>query len=368
MPPDSGPESKAEFARLLRLIAERLTDDEIAIFQGIYLNEETPKELAERLQIKLDTLYKRLRRLEEKIKAILIELGKDPNKGRTFVKSPSDPPTDPSDEIRDPIVKRLADRVKSSSLPEARALKPLSVQARHALTDKLLGPLEEEEPQPAAEKESAAKARPTEREEEKKGGAVVRALPQRRVDPPRRRAWWPLALAAAMVLGVGFLWLVLRRPPPAQIAYHLRVEGDKAVRGDTPLPVDAPVRLRPSTRFLVALTPTAPIEDPTLRMLIVRDGKARLVRPPFESDGQGKLTIDKPARDALGDQVNGPAELVWLVGRAMPAEPELEQIALDPSASAPEGTTVLRAAAVFVDWGGASLSPRGTSRSEVASR
>ncbi|MFO0589059.1 MAG: CHAT domain-containing protein [Polyangiaceae bacterium] len=242
------------------------------------------------------------------------------------------PPAPP----RDPIVEELAQQIKTSSLPEARALVPMSASERRAMVTALLGPEEDEGPGPADN--------------------VVPLSGRRRAGG---RRWWPYLVAAALG-ALGAAALVLRSGAGRdEVAYELRVEGDMVVRGDTPPPPDAPVVLRPSTRLLVVLTPAGRAPDASLRMLVVRDGKARLLHPPFENDGQGKITIDKAARDALGDQENGSAELVWIVGRPMPEDEELSRIALGPREFATPGLTVLRRRALFKDWGGASLSSPG---------
>lgn len=310
---------------------------------------------------------------------------------------PSDPnePSTPSPEL-DPVVQELAARVKASSLREARALVPLSAGDRRALTDKLLGPAEDAGPneQAKGDAQSEARGRPllrlvpsspqgapqndfTERDRVLVSPRVrqVGASPshmslgsQDTASPimgpppvthpaakaPRTRRWWPLALVAAFgVLAPTLVWLQTRGPSPEAVAYDLRAEGDMVVRGDTPPPADAPLRLRPSTRLLVVLAPQRPVPDAALRMLVVRRGKARILRPPYENDGAGKLTIDKPAREALGDQENGPAELVWIVGGPMPEDQEIERFALNPLVKTPPGIAVVRRAAVFEDWGGA---------------
>jgi hypothetical protein len=168
--------------------------------------------------------------------------------------------------------------------------------------------------------------------------------------PPRRR-WWPVALVAALaVLVPGLVWFQSWIPSTAAVAYDVRAEGDLPLRGDTPPPPDAPLRLRPSTRLHVVLTPQKPIADAALRMLVVRDGKARLLRPSYGNDGQGTLTIDKAAREALGDQVDGPAELVWVVGRLLPDDAAIERIALDHSTVAPPWGVIVRRTVVFEGW------------------
>jgi tetratricopeptide (TPR) repeat protein len=292
----------------------------------------------------------------------------------------------------DPVVQAFAARVKASSLPEARALVPLSAAARSALLDHVLGPAEEAElPEEKRSTGSGAPrapgllrapsppqmvslggslpsfgAGPPGNDQEPLSPSDVAIQAIRPVDPhhpitsasparaPLSRRWWLVALVAA--LGLLVPGLVLFRawiPSTAAVAYDLRAEGDMPVRGDTPPPADAPLHLRPSTRLRVVLAPQKPFADVALRMLVVRDGKARLLRPPYENDGQGKLTIDRPAREALGDQVDGPAELVWVLGRMLPDDAAIEWIAVDHGTVSPPWGVIVRRAVVFEDWGGA---------------
>lgn len=280
---------------------------------------------------------------------------------------PSDPnePIAPAPEL-DPVVQELAARVKASSLPEARALVPLSADDRRALTDKLLGPAEDARPTDAASEEAAPWSRgqpliwlvPSPPPGAPQNDSTERDRAPRATHAaakaPRARRWWPLALVAAFGLLVpAVVWLQTRGPSPEALAYDLRVEGDSVVRGDTPPPADAPLHLRPSTRLLVVLAPQRPVPDASLRMLVVRRGKARIVRPPFENDGAGKLTIDRSAREVLGDQENGPAELVWIAGAPLPTDEQAELLALNPQKKTPSGIALVRRLAVLEDWGGA---------------
>lgn len=307
------------------------------------------------------------------------------------MKTPSDPRgASAASPPQDPVVSKLAERLRASSSPAARALIPLSGEERRTLAVALLGPapdgeegareaptspLETSSLPPAEEAQSPAPIdvlktsslppageaqapAPTPILERPLPAPVVQVAPT--PPPPRRRAprWWPMALAAALGLfAAPLLWFRGLRTDPAQVAYDLRAQGDVDVRGEPPLASGAPLRLRPSTRLLVVLTPRGAVPDAALRMLVVRDGKARIVRPPFENDGQGKLAIDRTARDALGDQENGPAEIVWIIGRPMPEDAEIERIALDPGAKAPPGTVVLRRSTIFLDWQGAPTAP-----------
>lgn len=264
--------------------------------------------------------------------------------------TPSEPdyPSAPSPPL-DPVVSELARRIKASSLPEARALVPLSAEQRRALTDKLLGTDEDARPAPAP--------------------PVLHVVPSPEVTRPRARRWWPAAVAAALcVLLPALLWL--RGAPVAECS-----QCDIAGPSDTPPRPEAPLRLGPSTTLAMVLSPPESGPDATVRMLVVRGGQARLVWPAYEIDGRGQLRIDEPARDALGDQEDGPAELVWLVGREMPDDDLLEQIAVDPGLYPPPGagSTVRRRAVVFESWGvpadggGGRPAPSGTAATPAGS-
>lgn len=261
--------------------------------------------------------------------------------------TPSDPdhPSAPSPPL-DPVVMELARRIKASSLPEARALVPLSGEQRRALTDRLLGADEDASPEERSVEDSSPRTAPN--------PPALRLVPSPETKKPRAWRWWPIAVAAAIaILSTTAVWFGAAPSPRDLVAYDLRVEGDLAVRGDDPPPAEAPMRLRPSTRLLVVLSPRGPARDASLRMLVVRGGRARLLRPAYENDGRGQLTIDRPTRDVIGNQQDGPAELVWLVGPQMPADVLLEPIALTQGLAPPPGCAVLRRAVVFEGWSAA---------------
>lgn len=80
LPPDSGPESKVELAEILDRIQEALTDEEMALFQGVYFEHVKSEELARRLGIKLEAFHKRVQRMEAKVRAVLSFDPENPDK------------------------------------------------------------------------------------------------------------------------------------------------------------------------------------------------------------------------------------------------------------------------------------------------
>lgn len=174
---------------------------------------------------------------------------------------------------------------------------------------------------------------------------------QARVIPLRSRFRWAWGLvAAAAALSVMFGALLWMRPRPKAVAYHLEVKGDSAIRGDKPRS-DDPVHLGPSTPLVITLTPKEPARDMALRVLIVRGNKAQILAPAQAIGADGSIAIRGPAREILGDQSNGPAELVIMIGRSLPDDEAVEDIARDSSREAPDGVTVLRRAMLLEEWG-----------------
>lgn len=258
---------------------------------------------------------------------------------------PDPPPSgEPTGDL-DPEIAAFARRLRASEDPAAALLRPLPDDAAARLAERVLrardeaagGAANEGAKEPTREPASVAAPEPAQ------GGRVI-PLPRRR---PWTR-WLPLAAAAALALAVVPIWRL--RPQPERIAYVLQVKGDSALRGDDPASSE-PVRLRPSTPLRVALTPEKPARDRSLRVLVVRGDKVQMVTPAYSVVASGAIAIDAAARDALGDQANGPAELVFVVGAGLPADDEVERLAASPGREAPPGATVLRRAVLFEGWG-----------------
>ena len=242
---------------------------------------------------------------------------------------PTDPPGagDPqSGEGGDPTapdaeVSELARRLAASDDPIAALLRPLPDDAADRVVLRAL---------------DAAKKAPA-------GGQVVSF--------PARRARLGV-VAVALVAAAAAVFLVMRRPPsPERTAYVLDIHGDSAQRGDDPA-TGAPVKLRPSTTLRVRLTPSVPVRDKALRLLVVREGKARLLDGVAHAiAADGAVVLDTAARAALGDQQDGAAELVFVVGQGLPGDDEVKRLAEDPSGKPGAGFDVLRRAVVFEGWG-----------------
>ncbi len=189
---------------------------------------------------------------------------------------------------------------------------------------------------------------------------VERALavaPRPKVVPLPRRARWPrwtaFAAAAAMVLAVvvAVFFLIGRPTPPQRTAYVLELKGDATQRSDDPEPA-GPVKLRPTTRLRARLAPVVPVRDKLLRVLVVRGGKAELLdRPPYAVAADGAITLDAPAREALGEQQNGPAELIFVVGRQPPSDEAAKRFAEDRQLSPDADFDILRRDVLFEGWG-----------------
>lgn len=234
---------------------------------------------------------------------------------------------DPPAPDADPELAALARMLAASDDPLAKLLRPLPDEAADRLVRRAL------------DAASAAKAAPER--------AKVLALAPRPALP--RWAW----LAAAAFLGVAALLVTQRRHLLEQqrTAYVLEIKGDAELRGDGPSPA-GPIRLRPSTRLRVRLAPSVAVRDKGLRVLVLREGKARLLEgTPYAVAADGALTIDAPAREALGDQPDGPAELVFVVGRELPGDDEVKQLAEDRSRKPGADFDLLRQAVVFEGWG-----------------
>jgi RNA polymerase sigma factor (sigma-70 family) len=69
--PDSGPEQRAALAELIGRLKDALTDDELALFQWIYLEGASHAVVAERLAVGVEAVHKRVQRQEAKIRALV---------------------------------------------------------------------------------------------------------------------------------------------------------------------------------------------------------------------------------------------------------------------------------------------------------
>lgn len=222
---------------------------------------------------------------------------------------------DAAPEEHDPPIADLVDRIRRSRDPVAGLLRPLSHAERQAMADRVLATL---------------------------AAPPKAALPRRRA-----RFYWVLPAAAALAAAVA---LVPREPP--LVPYQVEVEGDEDQRGAPAEPPKAgpPVRLRPETRLRARLTPEAPARDVAIRLLVVREGRATVIVPPSLQDGRGGFTIDHDAGKLLGEQVDGPVELVFVVGRPLPDDDALARLAVDRTRRVPPAVRIHRQAAVLVGF------------------
>ena len=154
------------------------------------------------------------------------------------------------------------------------------------------------------------------------------------------------ALAAALVL-----YLRTGTPPVEPLAgYAMVVEGERRTRGAAEPASGEPVELRPETRLVVTLTPTRTERDALVRLVVVRDRRATVLDPPIARLRAGGLEIAGPAAELLGAQRDGPAELVVVLGRALPGDDEIRGVALGGAAPAWRHLQVLRRAVVLAGF------------------
>lgn len=226
----------------------------------------------------------------------------------------------------DPDIAALVQRIRASKDPNIQVLLPLSEDASERITNRVLG--------------FGAKD----------GGRVV-PFPSTAERASRlRRAMWAGATALALAAGVGGLYVTTRGPSAPRVTYALEISGDAAVRSNDHAS-EGPVHLRPSTRLRARLTPNTRVRDKALRVLVVRGGKAALVTPAYTFASDGAVVIDAMAHEALGDQVDGPADLVFIVGSALPDDDEIKRLAEDPKAQSEGNFDVLRRPAILEGWG-----------------
>lgn len=236
----------------------------------------------------------------------------------------------------DPDITALVARIRASKDPTIQKIVPLSAETNERIAARVLGP--------AIDTKNASESN-----QNQSARVVPFPSPAERASRTRRMLW---AGASALALAAGMvgLYLTTRGPGAPQVAYALEISGDAVVRGDDHT-TEGPVRLRPSTRLRVRLTPKAQTRDKSLRVLVVRGGKAQMVTPAFTFAPDGAVVIDAAAREALGDQVDGPAELVFLVGARLPEDDEVTRLAIDPKSHGEGGFDLLRRAVLFDGWG-----------------
>ncbi|APR76608.1 Exonuclease SbcC [Minicystis rosea] len=190
------------------------------------------------------------------------------------------------------------------------------------------------------------------------GPAPVEApLPsERRASPvaaPRPRSgaravWMPVAAALALAAAVALYFVEGRRAVEPLAAYSLTVAGEQSTRGapasDAP---GEPVRLRPGTRLVLTLQADKPERDALLRLVLVRGGRATLLDPPVTRGKGGAFTIEGAAAELLGSPGDGAAELVVVLGRALPSDEEIRALSLGAPRDVPRHLQMKRRAIVL---------------------
>lgn len=231
-------------------------------------------------------------------------------------------PTSPPDPANDPELEAFAARLSADKSAESKLLLPISDEGRKNLTNRVLS--------------------------SSTSSNVVRPNPA-----IWRRKW--VVATSALALAAGVLLFILTRPPQTpSLAYALEVSGDALVRSsDTPSV--GPVHLHPSTRLVVRLRPEKQGPPAALRMFVVRGEKAAPVDVAYKVETGGTLVIDSPAKQALGEQSNGPASFVFVVGSNLPAETRLQELAENPTSPSTNEYTILKKEVLFEGWETAQL-------------
>ncbi|HEX3766084.1 MAG TPA: CHAT domain-containing protein [Kofleriaceae bacterium] len=186
-------------------------------------------------------------------------------------------------------------------------------------------------------------------------GAIA-ALPAAGRRPRLRVRSVVAGVAAAVALAAGIALYLHDGQHPAEplVAYAMVVAGEQRTRGAGG-PADAPVEIRPETRLVVTLTPERPERDALLRLVVVRDGRASVLDPPIARAQAGRFEIAGPAADLLAPAGDGPAELVVVLGRALPGDDEIRALALGAPDHARRDLQVIRRAIVLVGFSHAAV-------------
>jgi RNA polymerase sigma factor (sigma-70 family) len=69
--PDSSPESKAQTRQTMERVLEALDEEDLLLFRWVHLEGVEARDIADRLEISIDATYKRIQRLDAKVKAVL---------------------------------------------------------------------------------------------------------------------------------------------------------------------------------------------------------------------------------------------------------------------------------------------------------
>ncbi len=221
----------------------------------------------------------------------------------------------------DPELEQLAKRMMGAKDERARVLAPLSAGEREAMAERMLG----------------------------SGG---RGLVQK-----RREIWsWAALLAAVLgalvVVGVAWWGNGSIEKEDERVAYSLTIQGEAFERSvNNASPSSEPIQLRPSTALRLAIVPNRELREPPPLMFVIRQSRAQKLKTTFQDDGGGAWSLNKQALEALGEQENGEAELVLVLGLKLPPEKELEKLVLKSDKELPRGISILRKKVLFKDWG-----------------
>jgi RNA polymerase sigma factor (sigma-70 family) len=71
IPPDSGPEGKAQLAQIVERLMASLDEEQLLLFQWVHFQGLEREEIAARLDVSMDAAYKRIQRMEAHVKAAL---------------------------------------------------------------------------------------------------------------------------------------------------------------------------------------------------------------------------------------------------------------------------------------------------------
>ncbi len=255
----------------------------------------------------------------------------------------------PPDGAHDDLLRRAADAIRASRA--LAAFVPLTPAEREAMADEVIarmcgGASEEEAPSRASssrEQAAASPGAPPSSATSPSATSPSATLPSEpassleasrfatRPMRPRSRSRSVAIVLTSMLALAAAIAIVLRaarHEVDALASYAMTVEGEQPARGGTAPsgPGSAPITLRPETELVVTLVPRQPARDAQLRLVIVRNGRATLLDPSTTAHA-GRFVIRGPAAALLGAQGDGPAELVAVLGRELPGDAEVLELA-----------------------------------------
>lgn len=78
--PESSPESKTQRNETIERVIAALEEDELLLFRWVHLEGIEPRDVAARFEISIEATYKRIRRTDEKVKAVLSNQSNTPHR------------------------------------------------------------------------------------------------------------------------------------------------------------------------------------------------------------------------------------------------------------------------------------------------